>query len=158
MESASPWDTIVVCPGVYAESSTPVNSALNPVAPGAQNGLTINKPLKIVGAGAGLVTIKPAGPGSLAGTEAFLRDGGGNVVTVSGSRWLDRIRRGVRRHQRCHDRIERGPGGSRGRVLQRIRSDLRHRDRTDRQSRFRRLGVVETNSMEGAGSGTADDR
>ena len=60
VEFASPWDTIVVCPGVYAESSTPINSPLNPVQPGAQNGLTINKPLKIVGAGAGLVTIKPA--------------------------------------------------------------------------------------------------
>jgi large repetitive protein len=82
VEFASPWDTIVVCPGVYAESSTPINSPLNPVAPGAQNGLTINKPLKIVGAGAGLVTIKPAA-GALAGTEAFLRDGGGNVITVS---------------------------------------------------------------------------
>jgi hypothetical protein len=83
VEYASPWDTIVVCPGVYAEQSTPVNSALNPVQAGAQNGLTINKPLKIVGAGAGLVKIKPAGPGSLAGTEANLRDGGGNVITVS---------------------------------------------------------------------------
>jgi hypothetical protein len=84
VEFASPWDTIVVCPGVYAEQSTPVNSTLNPVATGATNGLTINKPLKIVGAGAGLVTIKPAQTsGTLAGSEAFLRDGGGNVVTVS---------------------------------------------------------------------------
>ena len=84
VEYASPWDTIVVCPGVYAEGSTPVNSTLNPVATGATNGLTINKPLKIVGAGAGLVTIKPAQTsGTLAGSEAFLRDGGGNVVTVS---------------------------------------------------------------------------
>ena len=83
VDYASPWDTIVVCPGVYAESSTPINSALNPVATGATNGLTINKPLKIVGAGASQVTIKPASTGTLAGTEPFLRDGGGNVVTVS---------------------------------------------------------------------------
>jgi len=84
VEYASPWDTIVVCPGVYAEQSTPVNSTLNAVATAATNGLTINKPLKIVGAGAGLVTIKPAqSSGTLAGSEAFLRDGGGNVVTVS---------------------------------------------------------------------------
>jgi hypothetical protein len=84
VEYASPWDTIVVCPGVYAEQSTPVNSTLNAVATGATNGLTINKPLKIVGAGAGLVTIKPAqSSGTLAGSEAFLRDGGGNVITVS---------------------------------------------------------------------------
>ena len=31
VEYANPWDTIVVCPGVYYESSTPVNSELNPV-------------------------------------------------------------------------------------------------------------------------------
>jgi hypothetical protein len=85
VEYASPWDTIVVCPGTYAESSTPVNSELSPVQTGAMNGLTINKPLKIIGAGAGKVTIKPAASlgSTLAGTEPFLRDGGGNVVTVS---------------------------------------------------------------------------
>ena len=85
VEFANPYDTIVVCPGTYAESSTPTNSEANPVQTGAMNGLTINKPLKIVGAGAGLVTIKPAAsaPTSLAGTEPYLRDGGGNVITVS---------------------------------------------------------------------------
>jgi hypothetical protein len=85
VEYASPWDTIVVCPGTYPESSTPVNSELSPVQTGAMNGLTINKPLKIIGAGSGRVTIKPA-PSlgtTLAGTEPFLRDGGGNVVTIS---------------------------------------------------------------------------
>ncbi len=82
---ASPWDKIVVCPGLYEEKSVPINSAANPVAPAARNGLTINKPLKIKGAGAGLVTIKPAAGlgGSLLGSEQFLRDGGGNVVTIS---------------------------------------------------------------------------
>ncbi len=85
VEYASPWDTIVVCPGVYPESSTPVSSELSPVQTGAMNGLTINKPLKIIGAGASKVAIKPAsGLGtSLAGTEPFLRDGGGSVVTIS---------------------------------------------------------------------------
>ncbi len=85
VEFANPYDTIVVCPGTYAESSTPVNSEANPVQAGATNGLTINKPLKIIGAGAGLVKIKPAAssPSSLGGTEPYLRDGGGNVVTVS---------------------------------------------------------------------------
>jgi large repetitive protein len=85
VENASPWDTIVVCPGVYEESSTPVNSELNPVlATGETNGLTIKKPLKIIGAGAGEVTIKPKSTvASLGGATGTLRDGGGNVITVS---------------------------------------------------------------------------
>jgi len=84
VEYASPWDTIMVCAGTYAESSTPVSSELNPVQSGAMNGLTINKPLKIVGAGASKVTIKPAASlTTLYGTEPYLRDGGGNVITVS---------------------------------------------------------------------------
>jgi hypothetical protein len=85
VETASPWDTIVVCPGVYEESSTPVNSELNPVlATGETNGLTIKKPLKIIGAGASLVTIKPkTSVTTLGGASGTLRDGGGNVITVS---------------------------------------------------------------------------
>jgi hypothetical protein len=85
VEYANPWDTIVVCPGVYAESSTPINSELNPVlAEGEKNGLTITKPLKIIGAGAGKVTIKPASTlTTLGGATGTLRDGGGNVITVS---------------------------------------------------------------------------
>jgi hypothetical protein len=84
IEYANPWDTIVVCPGVYEESSTPLSSSANPVAAGQKDGLTITKPLKIVGAGAGEVTIKPAaGIASLGGSAPSLRDGGGNVITVS---------------------------------------------------------------------------
>jgi large repetitive protein len=85
VEYASPWDTIVVCPGVYYESSTPINSELNPVlAEGEKDGLTITKPLKIIGAGASKVTIKPATSlTTLGGSTGTLRDGGGNVVTVS---------------------------------------------------------------------------
>ncbi|HEY0277497.1 MAG TPA: Ig-like domain-containing protein [Solirubrobacterales bacterium] len=85
VEYASPWDTIVVCPGIYNESSTPVNSELNPVlAEGEKDGLTINKPLKIIGAGANKVTIRPATSlSTLGGATGTLRDGGGNVITVS---------------------------------------------------------------------------
>ncbi|WP_181312075.1 alpha/beta hydrolase [Nocardioides campestrisoli] len=84
VDLASPWDTIVVCAGVYEESSTPVFHASNPVATGAVNGLTITKPLKIKGAGADKVTIKPdQSLGTLAGATPYLRDGGGNVITVS---------------------------------------------------------------------------
>jgi hypothetical protein len=84
IEYANPWDTIVVCPGVYEESSTPINSTANPVAAGSMDGLTITKPLKIIGAGASKVTIKPAATlTTLGGASASLRDGGGNVITVS---------------------------------------------------------------------------
>ena len=84
---ASPWDTIVVCAGHSTRSPRPRSTANSTRSQtGAMNGLTINKPLKINGAGADKVTIKPADERSaptLAGTEPYLRDGGGNVITVS---------------------------------------------------------------------------
>jgi len=72
-------------PGRLLRISTPINSELNPVlAEGEKDGLTINKPLKIIGAGAKKVTIKPATTlTTLGGATGTLRDGGGNVVTVS---------------------------------------------------------------------------
>jgi large repetitive protein len=157
VEFASPWDTIVVCPGVYAESSTPVNSALNPVAPGAQDGLTINKPLKIVGAGAGLVTIKPAGPGSLAGTEAFLRDGGGNVVTVSrqslGSTEYDEEYVDIS-GVTIESSVAAAEAGvaffnASGRISNSVIGPIAKAGSAG-------WGVVETNSLQGAGPGTAE--
>jgi hypothetical protein len=157
VEYASPWDTIVVCPGVYAESSTPVNSALNPVAPGAQNGLTINKPLKIVGAGAGLVTIKPAGPGSLAGTEAFLRDGGGNVITVSrqslGSTEYDEEFVDIS-GVTIESSVAPAEAGvaffnASGRISDSVIGPIAKAGSAG-------WGVIETNSLQGAGSGTAE--
>lgn len=84
VDFAAPWDTIVVCAGTYQERSTPVNHPSNPVATGALNGLTITKPLKIKGAGADQVTIMPdQSLATLAGATPYLRDGGGNVITVS---------------------------------------------------------------------------
>ncbi|GAA4729007.1 hypothetical protein GCM10023350_10260 [Nocardioides endophyticus] len=84
VDFAAPWDTIVVCAGTYQESSTPVYHDSNPVAAGATNGLTITKPLKIKGAGADQVTIEPdQSLDTLAGSTPYLRDGGGNVITVS---------------------------------------------------------------------------
>lgn len=84
VDFAAPWDTIVVCEGVYEESSTPFAHASNPVALEATNGLTITKPLKIKGAGADKVTIRPKpSVDDLAGLVPYLRDGGGNVITVS---------------------------------------------------------------------------
>ncbi len=82
---ASPWDTIVVCAGTYEESSTPINTTSgSPSQSGSKNGLTITKPLRIKGAGADKVTIMPTQTlTTLAGTAPYLRDGGGNVITVS---------------------------------------------------------------------------
>jgi hypothetical protein len=86
VDQAAPHDTIVVCDGTYLEQSTPPNSATqDPAQAGSMNGLTITKPLTIKGTGASKVTIMPATAlgATLAGTVPYLRDGGGNVVTVS---------------------------------------------------------------------------
>ncbi|MFA4927481.1 MAG: Ig-like domain-containing protein [Patulibacter sp.] len=85
VEQAAPWDTIVVCDGLYLEQSTPNTHANSPAQAGSRNGITITKPLTIKGAGADKVTIRPhPNLGStLAGTAPYLRDGGGNVITIS---------------------------------------------------------------------------
>lgn len=167
VEYASPWDTIVVCPGVYPEQSTPVTSPLNPVASGAKNGLTINKPLKIVGAGASKVTIKPAASlgNTLAGTEPFLRDGGGNVVTIS------RQSLGSTEYDEEYVDISgvtiESPGAyvdagvaffnSSGRIADSVIGPLR-RDGTAAELTTKPYGygVIATNSLIGAGSGAPE--
>ena len=85
VNQAAPWDTVVICPGLYLEQSTPTSGNNSPSQTGSRNGLTITKPLTIKGAGASKVTIRPAPAlgATLAGTAPYLRDGGGNVVTVS---------------------------------------------------------------------------
>jgi hypothetical protein len=84
VDQAAPWDVIVVCDGLYEEQSTPASGSGSPSQPGSLNGLTITKPLTIRGAGAAKVTIRPKSTlTTLAGSAPFLRDGGGNVVTVS---------------------------------------------------------------------------
>lgn len=85
VNQAAPWDTVVICAGAYYEQSVPASGNNSPSQAGSRNGLTITKPLTIKGAGADKVTIRPAAAlgASLAGTAPYLRDGGGNVVTVS---------------------------------------------------------------------------
>lgn len=85
VDSAAPNDTIIVCDGLYQEKSTPLNGTSSPSQPGSRNGLTIQKPLTIKGTGASKVIIEPdpvLGE-SLAGTVPYLRDGGGNVITIA---------------------------------------------------------------------------
>lgn len=85
VNQAAPWDTVVICAGTYYEQSVPASGNNSPSQTGSRNGLTITKPLTIKGAGADKVTIRPAAAlgASLAGTAPYLRDGGGNVVTIS---------------------------------------------------------------------------
>lgn len=85
VNQAAPWDTVVICAGTYSEQSVPASGNNSPSQSGSRNGLTITKPLTLKGAGADKVTIRPAAAlgASLAGTAPYLRDGGGNVVTVS---------------------------------------------------------------------------
>jgi hypothetical protein len=84
VDQAAPWDTVVVCDGIYQEQSRPASGVESPSAPNSVNGLTITKPLTIKGAGAAKVTIMPRQSlTTLAGDSPYLRDGGGNVVTVS---------------------------------------------------------------------------
>ena len=85
INQAAPWDTVVICPGDYAEAISTPNATNSPAQAGSEAALLITKPLTIRGAGASKVTIRPAasaGP-SLAGTAPFLRDGGGAVVQVN---------------------------------------------------------------------------
>lgn len=85
VDQAAPWDTIIICDGVYRERSVPLNNPQqNPSQPGSLNGLTISKPLTLKGTGPNKVTIMPdvEEGGTLAGTAPFLRDGGGNVISV----------------------------------------------------------------------------
>ncbi|MFT4049257.1 MAG: Ig-like domain-containing protein [Solirubrobacterales bacterium] len=85
VDYAAPHDTIVICDGIYQEKSTPLNGTSSPAQPGSRNGLTITKPLTLKGAGASKVFIEPDPVlgDSLAGTVPYLRDGGGNVVTIA---------------------------------------------------------------------------
>lgn len=167
VEFANPWDTIVVCPGVYEESSTPVNSSPNPVQTGAKNGLTINKPLKIVGAGADQVTIEPAASlgTSLAGTAPYLRDGGGNVVTVSrqslGSTEYDEEFVDISgvTIESPHAYAEAGVAffNSSGRISNSVIGPLkRATSKAELAEKPYGWGIIETNSLIGAGSGTAE--
>ena len=167
VEYANPWDTIVVCPGLYPEQSTPVNSELNPVQAGAKNGLTINKPLKIVGAGASKVTIKPATSlgNTLAGTEPFLRDGGGNVVTISrqsmGSTEYDEEYVDISgvTIESPSTYAEAGVAffNSSGRIANSVVGPLKRvSSAPELASKPHGWGVIATNSLVGAGSGTAE--
>lgn len=76
VDAADPGDTVAVCPGTYAEGTGEV----------ATNALTIAKSLTLKGAGADLVTIRPAGSGQIAeGGTPDLRNGIGDIVVVRGT-------------------------------------------------------------------------
>ena len=80
VDAASPGDTVIICPGKYAEGSGAVGT----------NALTISKNLTLKGAGADLVTITPKSSGPAfgqimeAGTPD-LRNGLGDIIAVVGT-------------------------------------------------------------------------
>ena len=80
VDAAAPNDTIVICPGKYAEGSG---------APGT-NAVTITKNnLKLRGAGAGFVTISPKSSGvnfgSILEATPDLRNGIGDIIAIVGT-------------------------------------------------------------------------
>ncbi|HTW17845.1 MAG TPA: Ig-like domain-containing protein [Nocardioides sp.] len=166
VDFASPWDTIVVCEGVYEESSTPVSGPGNPVSTSATNGLTITKPLKIKGAGADKVTIKPdPSIDSLAGLKPYLRDGGGNVITVSrqslGSTDTNELFVDISGVTVTSGDTWAEAGiayfGAAGRVSQSVVGPLRAATTADELAEHPHgWGIVKTGVVEGAGTGTVE--
>ena len=149
VNQAAPHDTLLVCPGTYIEGSTPTNSAASPVQSGAHNGLTIDKPLTIKGAGASKVLIEPKAP--LLGTAPYLRDGGGNVVTIMrqslGSTDADENRVDISGVTIASPDIDAEAGvaffNTSGSLVNAVVGPLKSG-----------YGVIETNSLQGGGTGT----
>ncbi|MFW2512174.1 S-layer homology domain-containing protein [Demequina sp. SO4-13] len=166
VDYASPWDTIVVCEGTYEESSTPVVSPRMPLAEGAMNGLTIRKPLKIKGAGADKVTIMPdQSMTTLAGTAPYLRDGGGNVITVSrqslGSTDTNELFLDLSGVTVTSGSVYAEAGiaflNTAGRVSDSIVGPLKvGANEDERTANPHGWGIVKTNYLQGAGSGTVE--
>ena len=79
VEAANSGDTLIICPGTYAEGPGTAGT----------NGVTITKSLTLKGAGADKVTIKPtpetASGGQIAAASPNLRDATGNIITVAGT-------------------------------------------------------------------------
>lgn len=165
VDFASPWDTIVVCEGVYEEQSTPVGSARVPVAEGSLNGLTISKPLKIKGAGADKVTIMPSQDlATLAGTTPYLRDGGGNVITVSrqslGSTDTNELFVDISGVTVTSGSVFAEAGiaflNTAGRVSESVVGPLRTAGDGELADNPHGWGIVKTNYLQGAGPGTVE--
>jgi hypothetical protein len=79
VDAAKSGDTVIICPGKYAEGTGAVGT----------NALTINKSLTLKGAGANLVTITPKSSGPASGQimEATpdLRNGLGDIIAIVGT-------------------------------------------------------------------------
>lgn len=165
VDQAAPWDTVIICQGLYLERSTPASSAASFAQPGSQNGLTITKPLTIKGAGAAKVTIRPAVPygTSLAGSAPYLRDGGGNVITISrqslgasddNENFVDISGITVDSPDAY---AEAGVAffNTSGRIAKSTIGPLRRSsDATELAARPHGWGVVQTNSLQGSGTGS----
>ena len=166
VDQAAPNDTVIVCDGLYEEVGTlPPSSANSPVQAGATVALAISKPLKLKGTGAGKVTIRPAPSlgASLAGSAPYLRDGGGNVISV--------IRQSLGASDADENFVEisgitvDSPNAyaeagiaffnTSGRVANaKVGPLLRATDAAQLAARPHGYGIVSTNSLQGAGPGT----
>ena len=168
VDQAAPHDTIIVCDGLYQERSTPTNGSISPTQPGARNGLTIQKPLTIKGTGASKVVIEPDPSlgGSLAGTAPYLRDGGGNVVTISrqslGASDDDENRVDISgvtiRSPYAYAEAGVAHFNTSGTISASVVGPLRRADVDETTSRPYGWGVVQTNFLQGAGPGSGTVR
>lgn len=86
INQAAPWDTVVICDGTYQGVSNATTATNSPAQTGSKNGFVITKPMTIKGAGANKVFIEPdptVAGATLAGTQPYLRDGGGAVIQIN---------------------------------------------------------------------------
>ena len=106
VDQAAPWDTVVICPGLYLEQSTPTSGNNSPSQAGSRNGLTITKPLTLRGRGSEQGHDPPGERGDARRHRAVparrrrkRRHGRAPVAR------RQRRQRELRRHLRGHDRV-----------------------------------------------------
>lgn len=168
IDQAAPHDTIVICAGTYRERSIPTNGTYSPAQVGSRNGLTIQKPITLRGAGADEVFIEPDPSlgSSLAGTAPFLRDGGGNVITIarqslgaSDDNELLADISGVTIRS-PHAYVEAGVAyfNTSGTLKDVVVGPIARADADSATARPHGWGVVQTNSLQGGGPGSGTVR
>lgn len=164
VDQAAPHDTIIICDGLYQEQSVPWTATPSPAQTGSRNGLTITKPLTLKGTGAGKVFIEPhpALGASLAGTAPFLRDGGGNVITVArqslgaGDEDENLVEISGVTVRSPHSYVEAGIAyfNTSGTVKSSVVGPLQRTAPDLAATRPHGWGIVQTNSLQGVGAGT----
>ncbi len=168
IDQAAPHDTIVICAGTYRERSIPTSGSYSPAQVGSRNGLTIQKPITLRGAGADQVTIEPDPSlgSSLAGSAPYLRDGGGNVITVArqslGSTDDNELLADISgvTIRSPHAYVEAGVAyfNTSGTLKDVVVGPIARADADSAVARPHGWGVVQTNSLQGGGPGSGTVR